>query len=123
MVTGVQTCALPISIAGQYYYIYASSIGGTYSREDTLNLCSNGLFHRAGESYSARAGEYGAAGQSGYSGQWSAEGDQNQGVVNLSYYNGRTVRVRYQRAGQDVIFDGNKYARFGDGSCSRKSPF
>ena len=112
-----------LAIAGQYYYIYASSIGGTYSREDTLNLCSNGLFHRAGESYSARAGEYGAAGQSGYSGQWSAEGDQNQGVVNLSYYNGRTVRVRYQRAGQDVIFDGNKYARFGDGSCSRKSPF
>lgn len=112
-----------LTVAGQYYYIYASSIGGTYSREDTLNLCANGMFNRAGESYASGAGQWGAAGQSGYSGRWSAEGDQNQGTVTLSYNNGRTVQLSYQRAGGGMVFDGNKYARFGDGSCSRKSPF
>jgi hypothetical protein len=110
------------AIAGQYYFFYSSSVG-SYSRDDTLNLCANGMFNRGGEQSASQAGQWGAASQSGAAGKWSAEGTDYQGVITLNYSNGRSAQVRYQRSGSDIVFDGRKYARFGDGSCSRRSPF
>ena len=114
--------AVNTSVAGQYYYFYSSSVGG-YSREETLNLCSNGMFNRGGEMSASRPGDWGAASQGGSAGRWSATGNDAQGVITLNFSNGRVSQIRYQRSGGDMVFDGNKYARFGDGSCSRRSPF
>jgi hypothetical protein len=120
--TRPRTPPVNLSVAGQYYFFYSSSVG-SYSREDTLNLCGNGMFNRGGELSASQAGQWGAASQSASSGRWSAEGNDYQGVITLSYTNGRTVQIRYQRSGSDMVFDGRKYARFGDGSCSKRSPF
>ncbi|MGA2329803.1 MAG: hypothetical protein ABSH05_26430 [Bryobacteraceae bacterium] len=111
-----------MAVAGQYYFFYSSSVG-SYSREDTLNLCANGMFNRGGEMSASQAGEWGSASQSGAAGKWSAEGNDYQGLITLSYSNGRSAQVSYQRSGSDMLFDGRKYARFGDGSCSKRSPF
>ncbi len=111
-----------LAIAGQYYFFYSSSVGG-YSRENTLNLCGNGMFNRGGETSASQPGQWGLASQGGSAGRWSATGDGSQGVVTLNFSNGRVSQIRYQRSGADMIFDGQKYARFGDGSCSKRSPF
>jgi hypothetical protein len=114
--------AVNLSVAGQYYFFYSSPVGG-YSREETLNLCANGMFNRGGEMSASQAGQWGAASQSGSAGRWSASGGDAQGVITLSFSNGQVSQIRYQRAGSDMVFDGRKYAQFGDGSCSRRSPF
>jgi hypothetical protein len=110
-----------VAVAGQYFYYYSSSVG-SYSREDSLSLCSNGMFNRKGESYASQAGQWGVAGQSGYAGNWAADGDGRTGTIILTYRNGRTARLRYQKSGLDIVLDGNKYGRFGDGSCSKAGP-
>jgi len=100
----------------------ASSVRGSYSRQELLKLYSDGRFSRGGETYSS--GEGGTAlGESGNSGQWSAEGDGNQATLILNHQNGRTDQIHYQKVGVDIILDGRKYARYGDGSCTQKSPF
>lgn len=109
------------SVAGQYIYFYSSSIGGSYSRQEVLNLCSNGIFNRGGETYSSGT-NYGLAGQSGSGGRWSAEGGAS-GTLILTFNDGRTQQYSYQKSGLDIILDGNKYARFGDGSCTQQPPF
>jgi len=119
-----QPKAAPVneSVAGQYAYFYSSSIGGSYSRQDLLNLCYDGRFNRGGEIYSS--GDAGIAlGQSGNAGQWSADGDDGQGTITLTYNNGRTEQIEYQKAGADIIFSGKKYARYGDGTCTQRNPF
>jgi len=117
-----RTPLVNLAVAGQYYFFYSSSVG-SYSREDTLNLCANGMFNRGGEMSASQAGQWGAASQSGASGKWSAEGNDNQGTVTLNYSNGQTAQIRYERSGSDMVFDGRKYARFGDGTCSKRAPF
>jgi hypothetical protein len=62
------------------------------------------------------------AGQSGYAGSWTADGDGRAGTIVLTYRNGRMERLRYQKSGPDIVLDGKKYGRFGDGSCSKSAP-
>jgi len=55
-------------VAGNYVYFYISS-NGSYSREDKLLLCANGVFSRGGEMYgTGSAGS--AAVQNANSGSW-----------------------------------------------------
>lgn len=104
-------------VAGNYYWIYVSTSGGNYSREDKLMLCANGMFSRGGETYSS--GSAGMAGlHSGYSGSWSADGDGQNGTITLRYRNGKTESLRYQKSGLDIVLNGKKYGRNGDGACS-----
>jgi len=105
-----------VTVAGQYYYIFTSTSGGSYSREDSLSLCANGMFRRKGEmSGSGSAGS--AVTSNGYAGSWSADGDGQTGTVTLQYRNGSSERLRYQKSGVDIVLNGKKYGRFGDGSC------
>lgn len=122
--TFVPPKAAPVNeaVAGQYAFFYSSSVGGSYSRQDLLNLCSDGTFRRGGEIYSS-GGAGMAAGQSGNAGEWSAEGDEVQGVITLQYRGGRSEQVEYRRSGPDIILGERKYTRYGDGTCSQPSPF
>ncbi len=120
--TEPQAAPVNEAVAGQYLYFYSSSVGGSYSRQELLNLCSDGNFNRGGEIYSSGSGGT-AAGQSGSGGQWSAEGDDSQGTLILTFNNGETRQVAYQKSGVDIVLDGKKYARYGDGSCTQRPPF
>lgn len=104
-------------VAGNYYYIYVSPSGGTYSREDKLMLCANGMFSRGGEMY-GNFSVGSAATQSGYFGTWTADGDGLNGAIHLMYRNGKTESMRYQKSGPDIILNGKKYGRNGNGSCA-----
>jgi hypothetical protein len=108
-----------ISVAGQYYYIFTSNSGSLYSREDSLSLCSNGKFFRKGEMYGSKTGQYSATVDRNYLGSWAADGDGQTGMVTLSYRDGRSEQLRYQKSGVDIVLNGKKYGRFGDGSCSK----
>jgi hypothetical protein len=111
-----------IAVAGQYYYIFTSNSGSLYSREDSLSICSNGKFFRKGEMYGSKTGSYSAVIDNNYLGSWTADGDGQTGAITLSYRDGRSEHLRYQKSGVDIVLNGKKYGRFGDGSCSRKSP-
>ena len=117
-----QTPRVNAAVAGQYLYFYSSSIGGSYSRQELLNLCSDGTFNRGGEIYSSGSGGT-AAGQSGSGGQWSAEGNDSQGTLILTFNNGETQQVAYRKSGGDIVLNGKKYARYGDGRCTQRPPF
>ena len=116
-----QPQAAPIleAIAGQYYYISASSYG---SSERYINMCSDGRFSSQSGTYST-GGAGTAYGEGGQSAQWTAEGDENQGVIIVTYPNGKTERHQYQRSGSDLIVNGRKFARYGDGSCTKTSVY
>jgi hypothetical protein len=103
-------------IAARYAYIYVSTVGGSYSREDKLSLCANGTFFRGGEmSGSGNAGS--AVVWRNNAGQWSADGDGQNGTVTLRYGNGQVEQLRYQKSGLDIVLNGKKYGRLGDGNC------
>jgi hypothetical protein len=105
-----------VAIAARYMYIYVSSSGGSYSREDKLSLCANGSFFRGGEmSGSGSAGSAVTSRQNG--GTWTADGDGQNGTVYLRYGNGSVEQLRYQKSGLDIVLNGKKYGRLGDGSC------
>ena len=107
------------AIAGQWFYISTSSFG---SSERYLNLCSDGRFSENSNIYSS--GEAGTAYGEGGGGtaQWTADGDANQGTVTVTYPNGKTSQFQYQRGGGGLYVGGRKYARYGDGSCTKSSP-
>lgn len=105
-----------VAIAARYMYIYVSTSGGSYSREDKLSLCANGTFFRGGEmAGSGAAGSAVTSRQNG--GTWSADGDGQNGTVYLRYGNGSVEQLRYQKSGLDIVLNGKKYGRWGDGSC------
>jgi len=107
------------AIAGQYYYISSSSYG---SSERYINMCSDGRFGSQSGTYST-GGAGTAYGEGGQSAQWTAEGDENQGVIIVSYPNGNTERYEYQRSGSDLVVNGRTFARYGDGSCTKTSVY
>jgi hypothetical protein len=111
-----------IAIAGQYYYYFSSNSGSLYTRDDSLSICSNGKFFRKGEMYGSKTGQYSAVIDNNYLGSWAADGDGQTGTITLSYRDGRSERLRYKKSGLDIILNGQKYGRFGDGSCTQKSP-
>jgi hypothetical protein len=107
------------AIAGQWFYISTSSFG---SSERYLNLCSDGRFSERSDIYSS--GNAGTAyGERGNTAQWSAEGDANQGTVTVTYPNGETSQFQYRRGGGGLIVGGRKYARYGDGTCTKTSVY
>ncbi len=107
------------AIAGQWFYISSSSFG---SSERYLNLCSDGRFSESSNIYSS--GSSGTAyGESGNTARWSAEGDANQGVVTVNYPNGNTSQFQYRTGGGGLYVGGRKYARYGDGSCTKTSVY
>ncbi len=108
------------AIAGQWFYISTSSFG---SSERYLNLCSDGRFSENSNIYSTGSAgtAYGEAG--GGTAQWSAEGDANQGTVTVTYPNGETSQFQYRSGGGGLYVGGRKYARYGDGSCTKTSVY
>jgi hypothetical protein len=114
-----QAAPVPEFLAGQYYYISASSYG---SSERYINMCSDGRFSSQSGTYSSGAAGTGY-GEGGQSAQWTAEGDESQGVINVTYPNGQTERHEYRRSGSDLIVNGRKFARYGDGSCTKTSVY
>jgi len=105
-------------LAGQYYYISASAYG---SSERYLNLCGDGSFYEGNETYSAGSAGV-AAGGAGGGGRWTAEGDASQGVIRVTFRSGETREFPYRRSGSDLSVGGRTYARYGDGSCTKRSP-
>jgi len=107
------------AIAGQWFYISSSSFG---SSERYLNLCSDGRYSERSDIYSS--GSAGTAyGESGNTAQWTADGDENQGTVTVTYPNGETSQFQYRRGGGGLYVGGSKYARYGDGSCTKTSVY
>jgi hypothetical protein len=104
-------------LAGQYYYISASSYG---SSERYINMCSDGRFSSQSGTYSSGAAGT-AYGEGGETAQWTAEGDESQGVIIVTNPDGTLERYPYQRSGSDLIVNGRTFARYGDGSCSKTS--
>ena len=108
------------AIAGQWYYFSGSSFG---SSERYLNLCSDGRFSENSSIYSSGSAgtAYGEGG--GGTAQWTADGDENQGTVTVTYPNGETSQFQYQRSGGGLYVGDRKYARYGDGSCTKTSAY
>ena len=108
------------AIAGQWFYISSSSFG---SSERYLNLCSDGRFSESSNIYSS--GSAGTAYGEGGGGvaQWTADGDENQGTVTVTYPNGETSQFQYRMGGGGLHVGGRKYARYGDGSCTKTSVY
>lgn len=107
------------AIAGQWFYISTSSFG---SSERYLNLCSDGRYSERSDVYSS--GSAGTAyGEGGNTAQWSAEGDGNQGTVTVTYPSGETSQFQYRRGDGGLYVGERKYARYGDGSCTKTSVY
>jgi hypothetical protein len=105
-----------VAIAARYSYIFVSTTGGGYSRQDNLSLCSNGTFYRGGEmAGSGSAGSAVVSRQNG--GRWTADGDGQNGTVTLQYGNGSVEQLLYRKSGLDIVLNGKKYGRLGDGNC------
>jgi hypothetical protein len=108
------------AIAGQWFYISSSTFG---SSERYLNLCSDGRFSESSNIYSSGSAgtAYGEGG--GGTAQWTADGDENQGTVSVTYPNGETSQFQYRRGDGGLYVGGRKYARYGDGSCTKTSVY
>jgi hypothetical protein len=105
-----------LAIAGRYSFLFVSSSGGSYQRQDNVSLCSSGVFYRGGEmSGSGYAGSAATARKNG--GRWTADGDGQNGTITLQYGDGQVERLRYQKSGLDIVLNGRKYGRSGDGNC------
>ena len=107
------------AIAGQWFYISSSSFG---SSERYLNLCSDGRYSERSDIYSSGSAGTGY-GESGNSAQWAADGDESQGTVTVTYPNGETSQFQYRRESGGLYVGGRKYARYGDGSCTKTSVY
>ena len=107
------------AIAGQWFSISSSSLG---SSERYLNLCSDGRFSESSDIYSSGSAGTAYGEDGGATARWTADGNENQGTVTVTYPNGRTSQFQYQRSGGGLYVGGNKYARYGDGSCTKRSP-
>jgi hypothetical protein len=117
--TPPQAPPVPERLAGQYFYISTSSFG---SSERYMNMCSDGRYSERRDIYST--GDAGTAyGEAGESAQWTAEGDETQGTVTVTYPSGETTQFGYRWSGGALIVGGRKYARYGDGSCTKTSVY
>jgi hypothetical protein len=117
--TQPQAAPVPEFLAGQYYYISTSSYGST---ERYIDMCSDGRFSSRTGTYST--GDAGTSyGEGGQSAQWTAEGDESQGVIIVTNPNGETERYEYRRSGSDLFVNNRTFARYGDGSCSKTSVY
>ncbi len=107
------------AIAGQWYYFSSSSFG---SSERYLNLCSDGRFSENSSIYSSGSAGTGY-GEGGQTAQWTGDGDEGQGTVTVTHPNGETSQFQYQLNRGDLMVGGRRYARYGDGSCTKTSAY
>jgi hypothetical protein len=106
--------------AGEWYsHSSGSTIYGGAGTERTMTLCPDG-FYRDSSEFSASGGGWGGANaQSGW-GRWSIQGDKIQGVIFVTYPDGRTKRLPYRivsKEEQTINFDGIVYVFAGKPKC------
>lgn len=106
-------------LAGQIAGVWWGYSGST---ERKIGLCPNGHYmdysesSYGGSSYDAYGNQtmaWGSAGQAGGSGQWSIQGDYQQGIIQVSYNNGGQATIQYRQSGESgcLFFNGNKLCR------------
>ena len=94
------------------------------STERKVGLCPGGAYQDYSESsYSGNSSDstgnqtmaWGAAGQNGGAGNWSIQGDYQQGRIFVQYNDGSQITIRYQQCGETgcLLFNGNKLCRAG----------
>lgn len=108
------------SFAGHYW-------GYSGSTESNLSLCAGGAFSEQSESgYSGTSRDslgnqtmaWGTANQSGSRGNWSIQGNDQSGTIQLSYPNGNRRSVTYRRVDAGCYsFNGRTMCRKGAASC------
>jgi hypothetical protein len=106
--------------AGEYYsYSSGSTLSGGAGTERTVTLCPDGIYRDSYE-FSASGSGWGGANSQRGAARWSVQGDQNRGVIIVTYANGQTKRVPYQvlsKGEQTILFDGVKFAFAGAPKC------
>lgn len=101
--------------------------GYSGSTEVNLTLCPNGLFAeqsefsasgRMSDSTGVQTGAWGTASQSGLRGNWSIQGDLQQGTIVLAYANGKRQNVPYRVVDSGCwSFNGRTLCRKGPARC------
>ncbi len=117
---GATDTSLMSYFAGEWYsYSSGSTISGGAGTERTMTLCPDGLYRDSSE-FSASGGGWGAANaQSGW-GRWTIQGDKSQGMIFVTYPNGRSRQIPYRvvsKQEQTISFDGVTYAFAGNPKC------
>ena len=107
--------------AGEWYsYSSGSTIYGGAGTERKMTLCPDGLYRDSSEFSASGAGEWGAVNAQQGWGRWTIQGDRNQGVILVTYPNGRTRQIPYRvvsKQDQTINFDGVTYAFAGAAKC------
>jgi len=106
--------------AGEYYYYSSgSTIYGGAGTERKVTLCPDGLYRDSSE-FSASGSDWGAANAQGGAARWSIQGNTTQGVIVVTYADGRSKRFNYRvvsKDGQTISFDGVTFAYAGAPKC------
>jgi hypothetical protein len=107
--------------AGEWYsYASGSTIYGGAGTERKMTLCPDGLYRDSSEFSAGGAGEWGAVNAQQGWGRWTIQGDRSQGVILVTYPNGRTRQIPYRvvsKEDQTISFDGVTYAFAGAAKC------
>lgn len=107
--------------AGDYYsYSSGSTLSGGAGTERTVTLCPDGLYRDSYEFSASGTGSWGGVNSQRGAARWSIEGDQNRGVITVTYGNGQTKKIRYQVVSKDegaILFEGIKFAFAGAPKC------
>lgn len=117
---GPNDAGLMASFSGHFW-------GYSGSTEVNLTLCPNGLFAeqsefsasgRMSDSLGTQTGAWGTASQSGSRGNWSIQGDLQQGTIVLAYANGKRTNVPYRVVDSGCWnFNGRTLCRKGPARC------
>jgi hypothetical protein len=81
-----------------------------YTEEDYIWLCASGYFYKSFNSGGFGGGASGAF-QSKNGGHWSVSGSLQQGILLLTYNDGRTARYTLTQEGTKLFLDGKRYFR------------
>jgi len=113
--------SLFLVLSGKYWsYSSGSSLSGSAGTERSIILYPNGLYKDSYE-FSATGGSndqygnpdsrWGTDNRQTGAAQWKPRGNQNQGVIQVTYPNGETREISYQRINniRDMRFDGIVY--------------
>jgi hypothetical protein len=116
--------ALMSYFSGSYYsYSSGSTIYGSAGTERTVTLCPDGRYLDTYEfSASGSAGDpvWGGVNSQSGAARWTVQGDKTQGVILVTYPDGRTRRIPFQVISKDegaILFDGIKFAYAGAPKC------
>jgi hypothetical protein len=104
--------------SGKYYsYTGGSTLSGGGGSESQIAFCPDGSYFESYESGYYGSGQWGQAGQSRASGNWSIQGTIDSGTITITYANGKIQTVQYQTTGERGCykFDGRLYCY--NGAC------